>query len=87
MTATLVEEDEQDNGTFIPIQGVQIIGQNVSSLHRLKDVNNKGEEGCRTEYENLYGLILRVRWRLLRLRRYFLSQNGNVPHAVQLVRL
>ena len=55
MTATLVEEEEQENGTYKPIQGVQIIGQNVSSLHRLKDINNRGEEACqpRNEFHRL----------------------------------
>ena len=51
MTATLVEEEVQEDGTYKPIPGVQIIGQNVSSLHRLKDINNKGEEACQPRHE------------------------------------
>jgi hypothetical protein len=44
MTATLVEIDHNEHGIYTPIPGVQIIGQNVSSLHRLKDIDNKGEQ-------------------------------------------
>jgi hypothetical protein len=44
MTATLVEVDHDEHGMYKPIPGVQIIGQNVSSLHRLKDIDNKGEQ-------------------------------------------
>ena len=44
MTASLVETEEQENGSYRPVPGVQIIGQNVSSLHRLKDIDNKGEK-------------------------------------------
>jgi hypothetical protein len=44
MTATLVEVDHDEHGMYKPIPGIQIIGQNVSSLHRLKDIDNKGEQ-------------------------------------------
>ena len=53
MTASLVETEEQENGSYRPIPGVQIIGQNVSSLHRLKDIDNKGEQ--RTLVAAAYG--------------------------------
>lgn len=43
MTATIVGT-EPENGAFITIPGVNIVGQNVSSLHRLKDINNKGKQ-------------------------------------------
>lgn len=43
MTATLVYADELENGTYKPADGSDIIGQSVSSLHRLKDINNKGK--------------------------------------------
>jgi hypothetical protein len=43
MTAALVEVEQQEHGGYNPVPGVQIIGQNVSSLHRLKDISNEGE--------------------------------------------
>lgn len=43
MTASLVEAHLQDDGTYKAVSGVYVIGQNVSSLHRLKDIDNKGE--------------------------------------------
>lgn len=42
MTAILVEPYVNNDGSYTAVPGVPIIGQNVSSLHRLKDVDNKG---------------------------------------------
>lgn len=41
MTAQLVEPEADATGSYNPI-GNEILGQNVSSLHRLKDIDNKG---------------------------------------------
>ena len=43
MTAAVVEAEPQEHGGYNAVPGVQIIGQNVSSLHRLKDISNDGE--------------------------------------------
>ena len=46
MNAILVEHIGELKGeqmVYNPIPGNPIIGQNVSSLHRLKDVDNKGK--------------------------------------------
>ena len=43
MTAALIEVEQQEHGGYNPVPGVPIIGQNVSSLHRLKDIDDKGE--------------------------------------------
>lgn len=66
MNAVLVEAEEQETGGFRGVAGNQIIGQNVSSLHRLKDIDNKGRECIRVLPD--YVLIQRVRWWFLRLR-------------------
>lgn len=42
MNAVLVSA-ENENGQVQTLKGNQLLGQNVSSLHRLKDINNKGE--------------------------------------------
>lgn len=86
MTATLVEPDQQENGSYKPIQGVQIIGQNVSSLHRLRDINNKGEY-CGGVFSRIgkKRLTSPVRWRILRIWRHIVSQTGKLSHAIQFV--
>lgn len=42
MNAVLVSADNEQ-GQPQSLKGNQLLGQNVSSLHRLKDINNKGE--------------------------------------------
>ena len=43
MNCYLVESERDADGNYVQVQGNALIGQSVSSLHRLKDVNNKGE--------------------------------------------
>lgn len=42
MNAVLVSADDERPGQPKTLQGNQLLGQNVSSLHRLKDIDNKG---------------------------------------------
>lgn len=42
MNALLVDAEPGEDGRYTAVTPPPIIGQNVSSLHRLKDVNNKG---------------------------------------------
>lgn len=42
MNAVLVSTDDERPGQPKTLQGNQLLGQNVSSLHRLKDIDNKG---------------------------------------------
>ena len=41
MMATLVDAEQENESTRIP--GISLIGQSVSSLHRLKDIDNTGQ--------------------------------------------
>ena len=45
MNAVLVSAENEHGQPSVPktLQGNQLLGQNVSSLHRLKDINNKGK--------------------------------------------
>lgn len=78
MNAVLVGTEDGAGGQPKTLQGNQLLGQNVSSLHRLKDVDNKGEISHSTQSEALFlsralemvqGLT-EYRWRLLRLWRH-----------------
>ena len=43
MTVTLVKAEEV-SGHYEPLAGTNLLGTTVSSLNRLKDLNNKGED-------------------------------------------
>jgi hypothetical protein len=81
------QSNSSESSTSQVAAGQEITGQSVSSLHRLKDINNEGECTRSTGYSEVMADHLRnLRWRLLRIRRHLDPRAGKAQAQFQSVR-
>ena len=82
------QSNSSESSTSQVAAGQEITGQSVSSLHRLKDINNEGERmrsiwTCDTSMANH---LRNVRWRFLRVWGHFNPCAGKAQAQLQSVR-
>jgi hypothetical protein len=81
------QSNSSESSTSQVAAGQEITGQSVSSLHRLKDINNEGEYTRTTGYSRVMADHLRnLRWRLLRVRRHLNPRARKAQAQLQSVR-